>query len=295
MMCALSELKWKKDVRLAPYSTYRIGGPAKLFLSLKTKQEAVDALTFCHKEQIPIYILGKGSNTLFADEGFNGAVLLNEIDFFEKDENIIYAGSGLSFPWLGFQTTKMELSGLEYAAGVPGSLGGAIYMNAGAMGQEIKNIVEEVEFLSMNGEIHNFTQEDLLFKYRWSCFHLTKGMILSAKLKLNPSKEAREKQKEHLYKRQASQPLKEASCGCVFRNLDCIPAGALIDELGLKGVSIGDAQISTTHANFIVNKGGAKAQDILSLVKLIEEKAAQKRGLKLQKEIRFIPYRKDGL
>jgi UDP-N-acetylmuramate dehydrogenase len=292
---SLSPLLWQKNVLLSPFSTFKIGGPAKLFLSLKSKEDCHAALAYCQKHQIPFYILGKGSNTLFDDRGFDGAVLLNELNHFERYENVLYGGSGLSFPWLGFQSAKCGLSGLEYAAGVPGSLGGAIFMNAGAMGQDIGEVILEVEFLSKEGYSYLFSKEELLFKYRWSSFQLTKGIILSAKLKLKPLEQAREIQKEHLQKRQASQPLKEPSCGCIFRNLVHISAGALIDELGLKGLEIGGARVSQVHANFIVNTGNATAQDVLSLVELIEKKAFEKRGLKLQKELHYLPYQKENL
>lgn len=292
---SLSPLLWQKNVLLSTFSTFKIGGAAKLFLSLKSKEDCSAALAYCENHQIPFYILGKGSNTLFDDRGFDGAVLLNELNHFEREGNLLHGGSGLSFPWLGFQSAKWGLSGLEFAAGVPGSLGGAIFMNAGAMGQDVGQVVFEVEFLSKEGDLHFFSKEELVFKYRWSSFELTQGIILSAKLKLNPLEQAREIQKEHLQKRQASQPLKEPSCGCIFRNLVHISAGALIDELGLKGLEVGGAKVSTVHANFIVNTGKATAQDVLSLVELIEKKAFEKRGIKLEKELRYLPYQKGNL
>lgn len=282
---------WKENIVLAPYSTYKIGGKARLFTIVHDQVQLKEALQYCQKHQIPHYILGNGSNTLFEDRGFDGAVILNKLDCFKREGTFVYAGSGISFPKLGLQTARAGLSGLEYAAGVPGTLGGALYMNAGANGQEIKDLVEEVEFMDLKGDVHLLTKDQLLFKYRWSCFHLVKGVILAAKLKLSESNLARENQKAHLLKRQETQPLKEHSCGCVFRNTEELSAGALIDQLGLKGTQIGGAKISERHANFIVNIGDAKSQDVLDLVKLIEAKALEKKGLRLQREIRFVPYK----
>ncbi len=282
---------WKENIVLAPYSTYKIGGKARLFTTAQNQEQLKEALLYCQKHQIPYYILGNGSNTLFEDRGFDGAVILNKLDFLEREGSTVYAGSGISFPKLGVQTARAGLSGLEYAAGVPGTLGGALYMNAGANGQEIKDLVEEVEFMDLKGGVHLLTKDQLLFKYRWSCFHLAKGVILAAKLKLTESNCARENQKAHLLKRQETQPLKEHSCGCIFRNTEEVSAGAIIDQLGLKGTQIGGAQISERHANFIVNKGDAKSQDVLDLVTLIETKVFEKKGLKLQREIRLVPFK----
>ncbi|MCH9634000.1 MAG: UDP-N-acetylenolpyruvoylglucosamine reductase [Chlamydiae bacterium] len=281
---------WTENVSLAPYSTYKIGGCAKLFAEVSSKSQLKEALLDCKQNQIRCYILGKGSNTLFDDRGFDGAVILNKIDFIERDGTQIYAGGGASFAKLGHFSAKLNLSGLEFAAGVPGSVGGAVYMNAGAHAQEVKDVIEEVEFLDLNGQEHCFDQEELVFKYRWSIFHYLKGVITAVHFKLKTSPDAYHSQKHLLSLRQKTQPLQENSCGCVFRNLHNVSAGALIENLGLKGKQIGGAQVSTLHANFIVNTGGAKAQDVLDLVDLIELSALKKLGLSLKKEIRFLPY-----
>lgn len=286
----MSLLSWQRNVALAPYTTYKIGGAAHLFLKIKTLLELEQALKECSKMNLPFYILGKGSNTLFDDRGFSGAVLLNEIDFCEQSEDTFEVGGGTSFAWLGLYTAKKGYSGLEFAAGVPGSLGGAIYMNAGAHGQEVQEVIESVLFIDDQGERHLFHRKEIEFKYRWSSFHELKGVIAQAKLKLAPLKTARERQKEHLSKRQKSQPLKERSCGCAFRNPEGFSIGKLIEELGLKGLKRGDAEISLIHGNFIVNKGSAKAQDVLDLIKLVETKIFEQKGIRLIREVRFVPY-----
>ncbi len=157
-------LNWQKNIRLAPFTTYQIGGAAKWFISIQTIEELKQALLDCLEKKIPFYVLGKGSNSLFDDRGFNGAVLLNKIDFCHQQDNRFEVGSGTFFPWLGFQTAKKGFTGLEFAAGIPGSLGGAIYMNAGAHGQEIKDVLESVVFIDDKVNIRTFNREEIKFK-----------------------------------------------------------------------------------------------------------------------------------
>lgn len=283
-------LVWKKNHLLAPYTTYKIGGEALWFTELYTYQDVIEALKKCQNQQLPFYVLGKGSNTLFDDRGFKGAVLLNKMESVEKKGALIKAGSGVSFPKLGIQTAKAGLSGLEFAAGIPGTLGGAVYMNAGAHGQETAQVVQEVDFISLDGEIKTYSNKEIQFDYRSSCFHHLKGILLDVTLKLIPSKSARETQKSHLEKRSLTQPLKDRSCGCVFRNLRDQSIGALIDQLGLKGKQRGGAQISLKHGNFIVNKEKATAKDVLNLIEEIQQIIYEKKGLKLDPEVRYIPY-----
>ena len=165
-------------------------------------------------------------------------------------------------------------------------------MNAGASGQEIAPLVESVDFLHENGELQTFQKNEITFKYRWSTFHELKGMIISVKLKLYPYSKAREKQLEMISKRKATQPYSEPSCGCVFRNGAEYSTGKLIDELGLKGLSIGGAKISTLHGNFIVNTGNAKSSDVKDLILKIEKEVLEKKHISLQREIRFLPYQR---
>lgn len=283
-------LPWSCNTLLAPYTTYKIGGPAKRFLILDSIKTLQQALLDCSKWGMPFYVLGKGSNTLFDDRGYNGAVLLNQMQDYSFKEGYVEAESGLSFAWLGQYTAKQNYGGLEFAAGIPGSVGGAIYMNAGANAQEVSQVVEAIDFVDVEGKVQKYTQKDLQFKYRWSCFQKVRGVIAKAYLKLSPNIHARDIQKQYLAKRGATQPLKDPSCGCVFRNLDHQAIGAIIEEMGLKGKKIGGAQISTIHGNFIVNKGGAKAQDVLDLVTYLENAIHQKTHKPIEREMRYIPY-----
>lgn len=284
---------WQKNVLLAPFSTYKIGGPASYFTKVSTNQQLEDALRFCYQEQIAYYILGKGSNTLFDDRGFDGAVIQNAISGFEMSGNEIRASAGTSFSYLGLQSAKAGLGGLEFAAGIPGSVGGAIFMNAGANSQEVAHVATSVDFMGDLGEIKTFTKEELHFGYRKSIFHELTGVIVSASFQLYPDANARDRQIEIINKRKLSQPLQEPSCGCVFRNGADFITGKLIEQLGLKGKQIGGAQISELHANFIVNKGGATAQDVKDLIELIEAKVKGETSYCLEREIRFVPYRRD--
>ncbi len=288
--CEDLKCSWQKEILLAPYSTYKVGGPAKLFTKVVHVSQLQDALKYCHEQKIPFYILGKGSNTLFDDLGFNGAVILNAIPSFEQKENLFEVGAGLSFAWLGMQTAKLGYGGLEYAAGIPATVGGAVFMNAGANGQEIAPLVEKVTYVTFAGELQIFDKTQIQFEYRKSSFQNLKGAIANVTLKLALSPGARERQIELIFKRKQTQPLNLPSCGCVFKNGADFSTGMLVEQLGLKGMQIGGAQVSTLHANYIVNIGHAKANDIKALIAKVEEEVYVKAGKRLEKEVRFVPF-----
>lgn len=285
-----SQCHWKRDIPLASYSTYRIGGPARFFTEVANLKQMIAALKFCHENQIQFYILGKGSNTLFDDRGFDGAVIFNKLKGFESVGDYFEVFSGTSFSRFGTWCAKLGYGGVEYSIGIPGTVGGAVFMNAGASGQEISSVVESVDFVHMNGEVKTYLRDEIVFKYRWSSFHEMEGAIYKTKLKLYPYKEARLQQLEMIEKRKSTQPYTEPSCGCVFRNGENYSTGRLIDELGLKGIKIGGAQISPIHANFIVNTGGATAEDVKKLVEMIERIVFEKKKISLKREIRFVPF-----
>ena len=290
MISEKKECCWQTNIALSRYCTYKIGGQAKYFTKVTSKEELSSALEYCKQNSLRYYLLGKGSNTLFDDRGFDGAVILNALSGFEQNENIFDVLAGTSFPLFAIKSAKMGFGGLEYGAGIPGSIGGAIFMNAGANNQEISCLVESVDFIDDAGILTTYTKDKLTFKYRWSNFHEMKGAIASARLKLYPDSGARKKQIKLVGKRKVSQPLNQASCGCVFRNGADFVTGRLIEELGLKGKTVGGAQISTTHANFIVNAGSAKAKDVKALVKIIEDTITEKTGYVLEREMRYVPY-----
>lgn len=294
------ELKEPKPLRiqqnklLSDLTTIGIGGPAQQYLDVKNIAEMREVFAYCKNEKIPFFILGKGSNCVFDDAGFSGLVIGNRIDFVENLEPGVYkVGAGHSFSRFGSWTARHHWSGLEFASGIPASVGGAVYMNAGANGAETCDCLTSVEFLDADGMLHTYLKEELHFSYRHSSFQTMKGAIISATFKLTESDEAREKQLKIIEYRTATQPYGDKSAGCVFRNPAEGHAGALIDKLNLKGLQIGGAAVSDLHANFLINKSGASAADLRALVAHIQQIVKEKTAINLEPEVRFIPYRMD--
>ncbi len=280
---------------LKELSTFGIGGPAKYFVEVKQISDMQKILSYCNENLVPYFILGKGSNSLFDDRGFDGLVISNKIDFLHKSEDLCrHVGAGYSFSLLGNQTARQGLSGLEFASGIPGSIGGAIFMNAGANGRETCESLIEVDYVTPEGELVHLKKSELEFRYRYSSFQKMKGAIVGAKFVLTPSGSAREKQLKIIDYRKKTQPYNAKSAGCVFRNPDCGAAGALIDQSQLKGASIGGAQVSSVHANFVINTGNATALEVLELIKLISKTVHEKTGVELESEVRLIPYKMDS-
>lgn len=278
---------------LKDYTTFGIGGPAKYFVEVSSIADMQAALQFCHEHKLSYFILGKGSNSLFDDGGFNGVVIANRIDFVKQpQEGYWHVGAGYSFSLLGSQTARQGWSGLEFASGIPGSVGGAVYMNAGANGKETCESLVGVDFVTPEGELIYLPASALTFRYRFSSFQERQGAIVGATFHLTPSSSAREKQLAIIDYRKKTQPYKAKSAGCVFRNPSCGHAGALIDQAGLKGSTIGGAQVSNIHANFIINTGLASSKDVLALIQHIQEAVFAKTGIHLESEVRCVPYDK---
>ncbi|MBI5272902.1 MAG: UDP-N-acetylmuramate dehydrogenase [Chlamydiia bacterium] len=282
-------LLWQSNRYLSEFSTFGIGGKARYFAEITSPLEMEEAFSFAREQGLEVLILGKGSNCLFSDEGFDGLVLLNRIDFCYWNGNVAEVGAGYSFSLLGIQSARKGLSGLEFASGIPASVGGAVFMNAGANGKETAGALYSVLYLDLRGSLHQFCREELLFSYRYSPFQQMQGAILSASFVFEPSSSARFKQLEIIDRRIKTQPLKELSIGCIFRNPGPeISAGMLIDRCGLKGCSIGDAAISEIHANFIINLGRARAKQVQDLIEKIQQTVYDKTGVRLEPEIRMI-------
>jgi UDP-N-acetylmuramate dehydrogenase len=281
---------FKQNKLLSELTTFGIGGPARYYCEVVTTEDLVAVIAYCYKEKLPYQILGKGSNSLFSDQGFDGLIIHNKIAFchFEKDK--VHVGAGYSFSLLGIQTAKKGFSGLEFASGIPASVGGAVYMNAGASGSDTAACLHSVIYIDEIGEKREYKKEELSFSYRHSSFQKKKGSIASATFLLALEDNSRTRQKEIITYRMSTQPYKEMSAGCVFRNPQNFAAAKLIQECGLKGYRVGDAEVSTMHANFIVNRGNARAQDVLELARLIQKQVEEEKGVKLELEIRSIPY-----
>jgi UDP-N-acetylmuramate dehydrogenase len=307
----------RKNVSLKNYSTFKIGGKAKYFTIVKTTKEILKAILWAKENKIPFFILGGGSNVLFPDEGFNGLVIkMQNAKCKMQNENSkfkIICGAGLPLMKLVLKCVKIGATGLENLAGIPGTLGGAIWGNAGAFGREIGDLVKEVKVLNVESsklEIKRLKNKDCKFSYRDSIFKRKKNWIIleaTLKLKKGNKKEIERKIKEILKLRKEKQPLEFPSAGSVFKNVPVkdlpkkikekfkdkikngfLPAGLLIDVAGLKGYRIGGAKISEKHANFIVNLGKAKAKDVLELIRLIKRKIKRKFGVELKEEIQII-------
>ncbi len=283
--------RFEVEKLLSQFSTFGIGGPARFFIEIAKIEEMQALLSYCNQQQLPFITIGKGSNCLFDDAGFDGLVILNKISFCQFDWPLVSVGAGYSFSLLGSQTARKGWSGLEFASGIPGSVGGAVYMNAGASGTDTQEALMEVTFVNEKGVLEVLKKDQIEFSYRFSSFHNKKGAIVAAKFVLIPSEEARKKQLSIIEYRSRTQPYSDKSAGCIFRNPSPLSAGALIQQAGLKGTRVGGAEVSTVHANFIVNKGKAKASDVLQLSEVVKKTVKEKTGQDLEMEIRCIPYR----
>ena len=273
-----------KNQSLKAYSTWGIGGPAKCFVVVKTTDEMKEALSL----GVRYIVIGKGSNCLFDDRGFDGLVILNKINFLERGEGRYHVGSGYNFSHLGVKTARDGYCGLEFASGIPGTVGGAIYMNAGAGSDETCDHLTQVEFLHTDGRLQVFQRGELEFSYRTSPFQKMKGAIIGARFSLKACVDAKNKQRELINYRKSTQPYGQKSCGCVFRNPEGGSAGALIERCGLKGLRVGGLEVSMRHANFLVNHGEGTAKDAMELIEKIQTVVKEKEGIDLQFEVKRI-------
>ena len=283
-------MKLEKNKSLKSLTTFKIGGKAKFFFAPKTFDETKTAFLFAKKNNLKTFVLGKGSNILLDDRGFSGVVIYNNLNHFRIFKSQIYVGAGFSFPKLGVLSAKNDLSGLEFAAGVPGSVGGAIYMNASAYGQAVSDTLISVQYLNEAGIVESLKKNEAGFAYRTSCFQKNNGIILSASFALKKDTLAKDKQMETLQKKRKNQPLNEKNAGCVFKNPKNGSARKLIEECNLKDHQLGGAKISSQHTNFIINEKNATSEDILKLISYIKDVVKRKKNILLKEEVKYIPY-----
>jgi len=281
----MTDKKYQKNQKLSTYSSFRLGGLADWFCQAKNEKDLMEAISFCQKKKIPFFVLGGGSNILFSDKGFRGMVIKMENREIEIEKEKVMAGAGVSLKKLLQLTAENSLTGLEFLAGIYGSVGGAIVGNAGAWQENIGDKVERVKIFNKGNQFKWLNQEECQFAYRQSRFKKSKEIILKVEFKLKEGDKRKIKRKisENLAKRE-KQP-QEPSAGSIFINPKPKSAGLLIEACGLKGKRIGGAQISEKHANFIVNLGGAKAKDVLELIALAQKKVKEKFKITLQPEI----------
>jgi len=276
---------------LAPHTSFKIGGEADLFVCPRNLMELLIVLDILKEHNVPYFLLGAGSNLLISDKGIRGAVIKlgDGFDYAHAKGDYILAGAGVSLAKLSAEAKNAELTGLEFASGIPGSLGGAIFMNAGAYGGEMKDVIDEVSFIDEDGTVKTISKNECDFGYRKSIFSDGRKIILSAKitLKHGDKEEISKTMRELNKKRKDKQPLEYPSAGSTFRRPEGHFAGALIEAAGLKGKAIGDAQVSEKHAGFIINKGSASAKDVLDLISHVQDVVFEKSGVTLEPEVKI--------
>jgi len=276
---------------LAKHTWYKIGGPARYFVRPRTQEELQEAVARCIENNIPIHILGLGANLLVSDEGVDGAVFRLDQDYWRRvhfDGTTVEVGAGVDMQKLIIRTAREGLAGIEVLAGIPGTIGGGIRMNAGGKFGELGSFIQTVTVMDDEGTVFTRTKDDLVFTYRKS--NISARFILGATLKQeqdDPEKVVKRTKEIWMYK-QNSQPLNTKNCGCVFKNPGGgVGAGALIDQAGLKGMRVGGAEVSTKHANFIVAHPGCRADDVKRLINIIKEKIWDTKGLTLETEVQI--------
>src|SRR5688500_4497296 len=277
---------------LAPHTWYRIGGPARWFVRPRSVEELQEAARRCVENEIPIYVLGLGANLLVGDDGVNGAVFRFDQEYWRRvkfEKNTVEVGAGADMQKLVLRTVRQGLAGIECLAGIPGTVGGGIRMNAGGKFGDIGALVTHVQVMDAGGTLFERTKDDLVFEYRST--NIAAKFILGATLELeeeDPNRIMKRTKEIWMYKRN-SQPLNSKNAGCMFKNPRGLSAGALIDQAGLKGLRIGGAEVSEKHANFIIAHPGCKADDVLKLVKIIREKVFDRNEIHLESEVQIWP------
>lgn len=281
-----------ENVSLKKYTTYKAGGTARILVIPKDEKQLIKLFKYINKNNIKHKIIGNGSNLIFSDNVYEGILIkLDEFNNLKINGTSICVGAGYSLINLALKTAKLGLTGLEFAAGIPGTIGGAIYMNAGAYKSDMGYVVRSVRVLTPSLEIKELSNKDLEFHYRSSFLQKNPGYIcLSANIKLRKGSKQiiLEVLEDRKKRRKESQPLEFPSAGSVFRNPDGDYAGRLIEELGYKGKCIGDAKVSDKHANFIINNGKASGDDIKKLITEIRDKVKEKYGIELKVEQEFV-------
>jgi UDP-N-acetylmuramate dehydrogenase len=291
----ISGLRVKLAEPLARYTTMKIGGPADYFIEAQTEPALASLLLHLHRQKVPFCLLGNGSNVLISDRGVRGVVLhlagaFKGVEWEVAEDTVrVLAGAACAVTQLVREAARRGYAGLEFAEGIPGTMGGALVMNAGAYGSEFEKIVEQVDGISRDGERVRFSRAEMTFTYRDS--HMPPGMVVtrvSLRLRKDEAAQVSSKVRELVSRRKSSQPSGHPNSGSMFRNPPGDFAGRLIEAAGLKGKRIGQAQISERHANFIVNLGGAKAQDVHDLMELARAEVAQRFDVELMPEVRLL-------
>lgn len=289
-ICVESEILVDEPMKL--HTTFRIGGKADAFLSVYSEKELQEIIAYLNREEIPFYVMGNGSNLLVSDEGYRGVILQLAEGFAEikQEENCIYAEAGALLSKVASVATNAGLTGMEFASGIPGSMGGAIVMNAGAYDGEMKGIVKDVHLISRTGEKKILSCEEMKFSYRHSILKECDDIVVGVTLQLTPGdKEAiTDKIKDFAQRRREKQPLEYPSAGSTFKRPEGYFAGKLIMDAGLRGFCVGGAQVSEKHCGFVINKGDATAKDVQQLMQEVKQTVLEKYGVELEPEVIFL-------
>ena len=281
----------RRDEPLVGHTTLRVGGPSDVYVEPASEADLAAVVKCCEERGMPFFVIGRGSNLLVRDGGFRGVVICLSHASFAKIESageLLRCGAGAKLKTVAVEARRHGLSGMEFFEGIPGSVGGALRMNAGAMGSATFDVVESVRLMGFDGNVCELSPEEMSVKYR-GCATLKNHIALGAVFRGRPDSPESITQRMSAFsqKRWASQPA-APSAGCAFKNPTSIPAGKLIDELGLKGTRVGGAMVSQEHGNYIVNDGSATARDVLELIALLQAKAKSGRGVELHTEVEIV-------
>lgn len=280
------------DEPMRKHTTFRIGGNADIFVRPESKEQIAEILRLCRKQDVPYFILGNGSNLLVGDRGFRGVVIniMDNMNDIKVDGGIIKAQAGAMLIKVSRAARDNSLTGLEFASGIPGTIGGAIYMNAGAYGGEMKDVVTQVTAMDAEGEIYTFGTDELEFSYRHSVIQQRDLIVLDVTMKLaaGDQKIIDDRMSELAVARRTKQPLEYPSAGSTFKRPEGYFAGKLIMDAGLRGYRVGDAQVSEKHCGFVVNRGDATADDVIKLIDDVKAKVSEEYDVVLEPEVRMI-------
>ena len=277
---------------MSRHTPFRIGGPADYFIMPGTAEELAQVIRLCREADVPFYIMGNGSNLLVGDKGYRGAVIqifkrMNEV---RVQDDCIYAQAGALLSKIAAEALKAGLGGFEFASGIPGTLGGALMMNAGAYGGEMKQVLKSAEVLDMEGNVFSLPVEEMELGYRTSIFSKKGYIVLGAEIVLQPGspQEIREKMDDLKERRVTKQPLEYGSAGSTFKRPEGSFAGKLIQEAGLRGFRVGDAQVSEKHCGFVINRGNATAAEVVRLMNEVTDRVEKNSGVRLEPEVKRI-------
>lgn len=286
----LGEENVKVNEPMKKHITFRVGGPADYFLTPENVEQVQETVLFLKKNNVPYYIVGNGSNLLVGDLGYRGAIIqiYQKMNQIRTEGESIYAEAGALLSKIAAEALSKELTGFEFASGIPGTLGGAVMMNAGAYGGEIKQVIQEATVLTKNGEIVTRTVDEMELAYRSSIFSKNGDIVLSAVLKFEKGKKEsiRARMDELKEQRVTKQPLEYPSAGSTFKRPEGYFAGKLIQDAGLRGFQVGGAQVSEKHCGFVINKDHATAADIVSLMEQVSDKVEAQFGVRLEPEVK---------